>query len=192
MVETWRPVVGYEGYYEVSDMGRVRSVERLAIRKNGRPHRVRSAVRKPKALPKGHLAVTLVRDTQLRSHTVHKLVLEAFVGTRPEGSMCRHLNGDPADNRLENLTWGTASENQSDAVNHGVHYLAARTHCKRGHALAHPNLAPHRGGRRVCLACRREHVNARSEGRDFDPSRADARYADVLAGRKRHKSERRL
>ena len=192
MGETWRPVVGYDGYYEVSDAGNVRSVERVAVRKNGRPHRVRSTIRKPKRLPKGHLMVTLVRDGHLSSHTVHKLVLEAFAGPRPPGCVSRHLNGDPAVNRLANLAWGTPSENQVDAVRHGAHHLASRDACLRGHLLAPPNLAPTNSGRRVCLACKREHTNARDEGRAFDPERADARYADVLAGRRRHKSERRL
>jgi len=53
--------------------------------------------------------------------SVHRLVLETFVGPCPEGKETRHLNSNKADNRLENLCWGTRSENQLDAVRHGTH-----------------------------------------------------------------------
>jgi hypothetical protein len=65
--------------------------------------------------PNGYIRVT-------RGHTncgVHTLVLLAFRGPCPPGMMCRHLNGDKTDNRLENLVWGTAAENNADMVRHG-------------------------------------------------------------------------
>lgn len=191
MDETWRPVVGYEGLYEVSSKGAVRSVERVVVRSNGRKHRVASKVRSLATMPKGHLRVTLIRDGQPRTHTVHALVLSAFSGPRPEGAVARHLNGVPSDNRIVNLQWGTASENQLDAVAHGAHYLSSKTHCVRGHRLEAPNLLGSRG-RRVCRACRREHDSSRHDGRPFDPKRADARYDDILKGKVRHKSESRF
>ena len=191
MDESWRPVLGYEGLYEVSDQGRVRSVGREVMRSNGRKHTVAPKVRKPAKMPKGHLRVTLIRDAELQTFTVHGLVLTAFRGERPHGAVTRHLNGDPSDNRLVNLEWGTGSQNQYDAVAHGAHYLSSKTHCIRGHRLEAPNLV-RVPGRRVCRACRREHDSSRHDGRPFDPKRADARYEDVLAGRVRHKSERRM
>lgn len=50
----------------------------------------------------------------------HHLVLEAFVGKRPRGYVTRHMNGDPLDNRVENLCWGTPKENHADSVKHGT------------------------------------------------------------------------
>lgn len=61
-----------------------------------------------------------VRVTDAKGRSVHSLVLEAFVGPRPEGLECRHLNGNPLDSRLENLRWGTKSENYADRHGHGT------------------------------------------------------------------------
>jgi len=192
MDETWLPVIGFEGIYEVSDLGQIRTVERVAMRSNGRPHRVKSTIRATKSTAKGYRTVTLVRDAKLSTYTVHKLVAEAFLGQRPPDHVVRHLNGDPSDNRLANLAWGTHSDNQRDSLEHGTHALAAKTHCLRGHLLDAPNLATTPSRRRICLACKREYDQAHWEGREFDPKRADARYEDVLAGRRRHKSQSRF
>lgn len=68
----------------------------------------------------GHLRVGLTKDGKQVWKFVHHLVLEAFVGPRPKGKQCRHLNGVPTDNRAENLAWGTAKENTDDKVRHGT------------------------------------------------------------------------
>jgi hypothetical protein len=67
----------------------------------------------------GHRLVGLRRGGIYKSKSVHRLVLEAFVGPCPPGFVCRHINGDPDDNRLENLSWGTISENAIDRSAHG-------------------------------------------------------------------------
>ena len=69
----------------------------------------------------GYLHVHLRKNAKTYNCRVHRLVLETFVGLCPDGMECRHLNGDPADNRLENLCWGTRSENMYDKVRHGTH-----------------------------------------------------------------------
>jgi hypothetical protein len=113
MDERWLPIPGYEGLYEVSDMGRVRSFRRGAGGRMLRPGR----------MPAGHMSVALGRGN---SQCVHKLVLLAFVGPAPDRHECRHLNGVPADNRLENLKWGTRGENIRDAIAHGTWETPAR------------------------------------------------------------------
>ncbi len=69
--------------------------------------------------PKGYLNVRLKINGRFRHRPVHALILEAFVGLRPEGMECRHLNGNPGDNRLVNLQWGTYQENREDMKLHG-------------------------------------------------------------------------
>lgn len=68
----------------------------------------------------GHVKVGLSKGNKKYFRKVHRLVLEAFVGPRPEGMECCHYNGDPADNRLENLRWDTSKGNTSDSIRHGT------------------------------------------------------------------------
>lgn len=107
VAERWLPVVGYEGLYDVSDQGRVRSLF------NGTRPRTRSYVLAQQSKD-GYRRVYLYKDGKSTKRSVHQLVLEAFVGERPPGCETRHLNSIRHDNRLENLTWGTRSENCKD------------------------------------------------------------------------------
>jgi len=125
-VEEWRAVVGYEGLYEVSDRGRVRSLERVAHRigKYGSRSDFRVAAKFLKISPagkSGHVCVHLWKDAVGRTFLVHRLVLDAFVGVRSGDCECRHLNGNPKDNRLVNLAWGTRAENMADRTRLGEH-----------------------------------------------------------------------
>jgi hypothetical protein len=121
MKEIWKPIPGYEGQYEVSDQGRVRSSTRLVMCEGtikGSYFSVKQGrMLRPGRMPAGHLSVSLGRRN---SQCVHKLVLLAFVGPAPEGFECLHANGNPADNRLVNLRWGTRAENIRDAIRHGT------------------------------------------------------------------------
>jgi hypothetical protein len=68
----------------------------------------------------GYLRASLWTGTKVITRMVHCLVLETFVGPCPKGAECRHLNSDPSDNRLNNLKWGTRSENAQDAIRRGT------------------------------------------------------------------------
>lgn len=117
MTESWKPVVGYEEFYEVSDAGRVRSLTRRT------PVGVRvGRILKPRRHKNGgHRYVQLCRDGGCVSRTVHRLVLETFLGPRPEGmEACHFPDRDPGNNRLANLRWDTSAANKADAVRHGT------------------------------------------------------------------------
>lgn len=117
--EEWRWVPGYEGYYEVSNRGRVRSYNKRAVKGPvDEPQRVLSQSTSTKAYPK----VTLNKDGSMETPYVHKLVLEAFRGPCPDGCEASHINGNPKDNRLENLNWETREENNQRKVNQGTQY----------------------------------------------------------------------
>jgi hypothetical protein len=121
VTEVWRTVPGWEGYYEASSKGRVRSVERVVKHPNG-SITVAPRILRPSPHESGHLRVCLSRDRHGSTHYVHTLVLEAFHGLKPfPSALCRHLNGVETDNRPENLRWGTYGENRLDTEWHAEH-----------------------------------------------------------------------
>ena len=162
MEEQWKSVVGYEGLYQVSSSGQVRSVERDVYR-NGYPvhrlGRMMSPSRKDKR--HGHLQVHLSKDGRGRVVQVHQLVAEAFLGPRPEGMQVCHLNDDPTDNRVENLRYDTASANVADAIRNGRHFQASQTHCIHGHEFNDQNTWVSKTGVRHCRACSRDRARIR-------------------------------
>lgn len=118
-LETWKPVVGFEGFYEVSDQGRVRSLPRIVPSRGG-VRQTRGRVLKP-IYPKGYPAAALCANGKSKIHEIHRLVAAAFLGPKPSGKhMVRHFDGDEKNPRLANLLWGTPRENSADAIRHGT------------------------------------------------------------------------
>lgn len=135
--ENWRDVPGYEGRYQVSDQGRVRSLD----------HRVRVVCKgvettrlSPGKLLKpgpsgdcGHLSVAIGKGNSV---LVHILVMMAFVGPRPDGADVAHGDGDPTNNRLSNLRYATRTSNNQDMVYHGRRRLSVEQ-VRRVRTVAH-------------------------------------------------------
>lgn len=156
----WRPIPEWEGFYEVSNDGRVRSLARLNRRGIAVPSRIR---RLSIAKAGGYPTVSLCLDGAKYQRTVHRLVMLAFVGECPRGLEVLHADGDPTNNRPSNLSYGTHAENIRDTVRHGRHVYAAKTHCKNGHPFSEENTR-HTPKQRACRTCRRA-SHARSEER---------------------------
>lgn len=123
--ERWLPVQGHEGTYEVSDRGRVRSLDRVQEYERVDAYsgdiirvrrRLKGCVLQPAPSSSGHLTVVIHPDG---TKQVHALVLEAFIGPCPDGHEGCHADDVPWNNRLENLRWGTRSDNLNDAVRNG-------------------------------------------------------------------------
>lgn len=122
-MEIWLPIPGWEGFYEASILGRIRSLDREWVQphtRTGKPVKVtkKGRILKMPAGRSGYQRVTLRAPKRKHVRPVHQLILEAFIGPRPEGMVCRHLNGDSCDNRLCNLAWGTAKQNAQDRDDH--------------------------------------------------------------------------
>lgn len=149
MNEKWLPVVGYAGLYEVSNLGRVRSLPRIDAQGGHR----RMRIHKPSRMDAwGHLGVKLRKDGVVASRYVHHLVLDAFVGPPPDGMIACHWNDVPDDNRVENLRWGTPGDNRADMIRNGHDHNLLKTECKWGHPYTEDNVRMYRG-RRHCRTC---------------------------------------
>lgn len=116
--ERWASIPGYDGY-QVSDIGRVRTLDRRILGKDGRVELHRGKILKPQRLKNGYQEVYLCDGKSRRHRTVHSLVAGAFLGERPAGHDVLHLNGDRSDNRVENLRYGTRSENFHSTYDYG-------------------------------------------------------------------------
>ena len=154
--ETWKPVVGYEGVYEVSDKGRVRSLDRAILHKNGMVQRRKGKIIQLARMRSGHFKAALSRDGETTRVYVHRLVVEAFIGDYPEGTETLHVDGNPANNHVSNLRVGDRSENVFDLVKHGNHAQARKTHCAQGHPYSEENTRWIKGKWRECKTCRKE------------------------------------
>lgn len=152
--EEWRPVLGYEGMYEVSDLGRVRSVERRVPYKGGWRDLPGKVLRQTLTSGTGYPKVALSRDSSPKTHHVHRLVAIAFVeGMGPGMEVC-HRDGNRGDPAALNLKWGTRADNMQDAIEHGTNGMLNRTHCPKRHEYTPENTRVYQG-RRFCKACKR-------------------------------------
>ena len=118
-LEKWKDIIGYEGMYQISDLGRLKALP-VRVWFGNRWYQKGMRILKCSTCNKfGHLYVKLCKSGERRPFLVHRLVLETFIGPCPVGMETRHLNGDAQDNRLENLCWGTHLENMEDCRRHG-------------------------------------------------------------------------
>jgi hypothetical protein len=107
-MEQWLDVVGFEGIYQVSNFGRIRSIKTGKIKEqtiqdnDNRPY------------------LGLWKNNKQKICRPHKLVMEAFVGIRPQGMECCHNDGNPQNNHWSNLRWDTPKNNHADKVKHGT------------------------------------------------------------------------
>ena len=113
--EEWRDVVGYEGLYQVSSEGRVKSLERNIPHWRGGERTVKERILKPKTDRYGYLIVGLYAGGKQKMFSVHRLVCEAFHDNPDNKQEVNHINEDKTDNRACNLEWSTRREN----CNHG-------------------------------------------------------------------------
>lgn len=157
--EIWKAIPGFEGLYEVSDQGRVKSLDR--------PRSKGEFLLAASISVGGYLQYHLQKDGKATTRNGHRLVLLAFVGPKPDGLVTRHLDGDPMNNRLSNLVYGTSSENSFDRVRHGRHHNVNKTACNSGHEFTEETtyFAPSRPGVRYCIPCRQAHERKRDRKR---------------------------
>ena len=143
MAERWLPVVGYEGLYEVSDLGNVNSLRR----KGGNNRWYGGGRKKPTVGDNGYPEVALYRQWQGATIDVHVLVARAFIGECPVGQEVRHKDGNRLNPAATNLLYGTHAENMQDMARHGT---GRQPGCSKGHPFDYTAS----NGKRICRTCR--------------------------------------
>ena len=128
MNEIWKPVIGYEGIYEVSSFGRVRSLDRVVTRGNGRKYNHVGKVLGERLNSSGYPIVS-IRDLNKKpkTFTVHRLVMESFVCKRPNGMEINHKDGNIKNNHLQNLEYLTPQQNIEHAFKNGFMNIESRS-----------------------------------------------------------------
>ena len=110
--EEWRPIKDFEGFYEVSNFGHVRSIERYVFcRSKTNPKKIEACIRKLREDRDGYLTVSLKNGQITKLKKAHRLVAEAFIDNPLLSPEVNHINGIKSDNRVENLEWATTFEN---------------------------------------------------------------------------------
>ena len=127
MIEEWKPVVGFEESYKVSNHGRVKSLARIVPvpphpNKKTLLQKVQEKILKPYICKNSYHHVTLYKNGRGYNRSIHRLVLQSFVGIPEEGKECCHNDGNGLNNKIDNLRWDTRTNNNLDTVKHGNHY----------------------------------------------------------------------
>ena len=150
-MEIWKDVPGYEGAYQASNLGNVRSLDRIVTRSDGVSAYTKGKVLKPTYNKKTKYHKVTFAGKQFNLHTV---IYMTFYGPIPKGMVVRHGIKGSLDNSIENLSIGTQSDNELDKIRDGTHFQAIKTHCARGHAFIGYNIKINTvTGSRGCRSC---------------------------------------
>lgn len=160
--EDYRPIPGFEKYYEVSACGDVRSLDRMTGGIFGSTRLVKGMTLKHYVNRTGYPTVGLKADGRRLTRGVHQLVMLAFVGPRPDSQEVCHGDGDKMNYNLSNLRYDSRSANLYDRVAHGQNWQANKTHCKSRHEFSPENTRLDKHGRRSCRECERARSIRRS------------------------------
>ena len=119
MAEVWKDVVGYEGLYQVSNIGNVKSL----VGWNGHKYVKREKILKPSMTSTGYRKIELTKERQKKSYKIHRLVAKAFIPEVEGKCVVNHKDGNPLNNNVENLEWCTTKENNNHAITTGLRQI---------------------------------------------------------------------
>jgi hypothetical protein len=114
-IEIWKDIPNYEGLYQASNLGRVKSIKRVVCRSNGCLHTIKEKILKENINGAGYFIVNLYKNRKMKTFAIHKLIATAFLNHTPCGhkEVIDHVNNDKLNNRVDNLQLTTARHNSS-------------------------------------------------------------------------------
>lgn len=121
--ETWKDIEGYEGIYQISDFGRVKSLERIVsyeINGRRRSRLQKESIRKQKINRWGYKSVNLNKDASIKTFEIHRLVATHFLNCNYDGKQVNHIDGDKENNVINNLEFVTPRDNIKHAFENGL------------------------------------------------------------------------
>jgi HNH endonuclease/NUMOD4 motif len=180
----WRDIPGYEGCYQVSDDGQVKSLARRIKSAPGCTRPLRERIMKQEVDRTGYARIQLCSDGSYVHCLVHRLIMLAFVGPCPEGMEVCHNDGVKLNNTLSNLRYDTKSANQYDSIRHGTHQGSLKTHCNKGHEYTAENTYMTSVGSRRCRTCNRERRDYRRDYYHANKAAINARSRELYAAKK--------
>ena len=130
-LEIWKPVVGYENYYEVSSIGRVRSLPREVKFINGSTRKLNGKILKPMVSQYGYEYVMLAYNGKQTSKFIHRIVAETFLCKSDDSSEVNHIDGDKHNNHVDNLDWVTHKQNIQHSFAIGLHKIPPSEHMRQ-------------------------------------------------------------
>lgn len=125
--EIWKPVKNYEGLYEVSNLGNVRSVDRVVVYSNGRKHFLKGQILKPVKNQDGYLFLWLFKDSKRKTFKVHRIIMNTFVPNPSNLPQINHKDEDKTNNCVENLEWCDSKYN----INYGTRIQRVTEKCSK-------------------------------------------------------------
>lgn len=129
-MEVWKTIKGYEGYYEISNLGRVKSLARLKKGAKNITYLTKDKILKQNFDKDGYFLINLCKNSKLKTFKIHRLVADCFIKNIDNKKQVNHINGIKNDNRVENLEWCTQSENMTHALRTGLKIPLKGENCK--------------------------------------------------------------
>lgn len=129
-MEIWKDIKGYEGYYQVSNLGSIKRLRTIVKTRGGAYRSDPCKILKPEYTYDGYLRIALMREHKKQRFQIHRLVADAFIPNPENKEQVNHINGNKADNRAENLEWCSSSENMRHSFDILGHTMKGKTYPK--------------------------------------------------------------
>lgn len=123
-MEEWKDIKDYEGLYQISNLGRIKSLKRYK-KNHSKTQMIEEKILLPHSTRTGYICVCLCKDAKPKQKTIHRLVAEAFIPNPENKEEVNHIDGDKTNNRVENLEWCTRCENIQHSFKNGFHKLSS-------------------------------------------------------------------